>query len=283
MFKKKCPKCGAKNDKARTACIECSAPFLLEEERTRDRGEEASAGLETEKAYEAVKTKYEQASVEIIRYYNRRKVQLTDRSIRIERLFPSSEIPYQSVKGCMFRSCSNRSFECKFRYMTEDGKEKEITAAKTDDDEAYRLNAHILKICKNSGQEIEQYPCPAMIFLREKLESFGLECKFLEPDVDTYELLDYPQIKEWQIDLGGYALENPFIKEVLVQERGRSEYTYHYYLTGTAGAPYSWDSERKYDFDYVIRDPQIHQIDCSGNLEKKFGLSLLAPSAIVTP
>ena len=36
MFKKKCPRCGAKNDKARMSCIECGAPFLLvEEERAK--------------------------------------------------------------------------------------------------------------------------------------------------------------------------------------------------------------------------------------------------------
>jgi len=31
FFKTKCPRCGAKNDKARTACIECGAPLALEQ------------------------------------------------------------------------------------------------------------------------------------------------------------------------------------------------------------------------------------------------------------
>jgi len=29
FFKKKCPNCGAKNDKERTVCVECGAPFAL--------------------------------------------------------------------------------------------------------------------------------------------------------------------------------------------------------------------------------------------------------------
>ena len=196
-------------------------------------------------------------------------VEFTDNGIRVKKLFRRTEIPYRSIEGCMFGSCSKVSFECKLRYMAVDHKLKEITVIKSEDGRAHKVYVHILQTCSNIDHKIAQYPCPNMITIRKKLESFGSACEFIEPDADAYALQNwYADFRMWETDLGGYILDNPFIKEVLVKECGKAEYI-------STRDTRQWYSEREYNFNYVIRDSRIHQIDCGGNLQKQFGLRVV--------
>jgi hypothetical protein len=163
--------------------------------------------------------------------------------------------------------------------MTTDGKKRETTVVTSDDEEAHRVYTRILQTCNDIGHKIAQYPCPAMEHFRKKLESYVLECKFIEPDVDACVLWTYssdPNVEGWEMDIGGYALENPYIKEVLVQEHGKAEYKYVSH--GESSGSYEWVVEKKYDYKYLNRDPQLHNVDCRGVLQKDtYKLTFVTP------
>lgn len=372
FFKTKCPRCGAKNDKARTACIECGAPLPLAEKAPKERAEDKYRGNEKvlvkargerkiqrkgwfwvgvgllassvvwwvvmgtflteqppdfegaifclafgslltgigayclrrgrkprvgeEKGAESILTAQEverdiakrkarqlaklaQTAMDTMKDIKsqrvvashkvgfRRRVDFTDRGIRVKGLIKEIYIPYASIWGCTLRGPLD--FGCIVKYVDSLGRDKEAKLAHSVPyvSASFEIYAHILRICDQFGQKVIQYPDPKMVRWAEQAEYLGVECEFIEPNVAYNTASGSGDLRSWQRDLGGYILQNPSINMTKVRETGTASYQHS---TGPYGGGGGWVSRINYNFDYVVKVSSVPRIACTGSPIKKF-------------
>jgi len=197
----------------------------------------------------------------------RRRVDFTDRGIRVKGLIKEIYISYASIWECTLRGPLD--FGCIVKYVDSLGRDKEAKLAHSVPyvSASFEIYAHILRICDQFGQKVIQYPDPKMVRWAERAEYLGVECEFIEPNVAYNTASGGGDFRSWQRDLGGYILQNPSINMAKVRETGTASYQHS---TGPYGGGGGWSSRINYDFDYVVKVSSVPRIACTGSPIKKF-------------